>query len=740
LADLVEISNVGENGVASEATLSALVRQMEDFARRSGMDPKSAAGRAQKMYNDAQDKGVKIIKDETSSRKQQLEATNEATAALSNLSSRMSSMAVGVIGSLVGGLVNLGAEVLNGGNRLSDFAQHIPLAGNVLGGFFGMLDQNLDVLRQVSGVGAAFDNSIRTLRQAANDTLMMPDEFARTIAQNTDAIMYMGTTMTDGAQRFSRVSRDLQESGGFEQLMNLGYTVEEINDGLLSYTRTQALRGRLQEMTDRQLREGTREYLENLDAVSKLTGLQRDELERAQATEALNAQSRFFAREIEQAGGNVENFNSGLAAIDRLLGPTWATGFRDALDGTMQQSEEGRALLAVTGPEILRVAQEFRRTQDITTLFDNLQRLGVQAEETGMGLGGVLLGSLQDDVMGSVFNEATRAAALNIGDMNDALGEQGQRGGVTSQLITFEENMRRVQQAITDTFLSQELALLPDLLGRINNYIDIDNPEGLIGTFRSSFAAVTEYFDQFMADADEQGLFPTIMDRVTSAFETIWESVKNIWTNNETVQEIKTAIMEFVNGLGITDTIRGIVDTVREFFTGPQSGGGESFFGRMIDDLADRFLNGEAMGEFLQNLSMTLEATGLRLLENLPFGLFNSDMAARLAELEGLGFSSGTQGFMNFGSGTMAALHGREAVIPYNSPAGQLLRDSGYGSNGNQVDRSSTTSYNNSQAQTQMVALLERAVSELRESNRQHEQEIRALRSMTRDVTVGSPY
>jgi hypothetical protein len=785
LADLVEISNVGENGVASEATLSALVRQMEDFARRSGMDPKSAAGRTQKMYNDAQTKGVKVIKEETTSRTAQVAATKEATSALNDLSSRMSSMATGIIGSLVGGFVNLGAEVLNGSNRISDFAQHFPIVGNLLGSFFGMLDQNLDVLRQISGVGAAFDNSIRSLRQAANDTLMMPDEFARVIANNTDAIMFMGTTMTDGARRFARVSRDLQESGGFDQLMQLGFTVEEINDGLLSYTRRQAMMGRLNEMSDAQLRAGTQEYLEDLDAIAKLTGLQRDELEAAQARESLNAQVRFFQNEIEAAGGNVTEFNAGLAAVDQLLGPTWATGFRDALDGVMQQSEEGQALLSQVGPDIFRVAQEFRRTQNVETLLTSLQRLGQQVDETGMGFGDVLLGSLQGDMIGNVYNEAIRAAALNIGSLDEIREEQGARGEVTTQLIEFEENMRRVQQAINDVFLSQQLALLPDLLGRLNNYIDIDNPDGLVGGLSSAMASVTSWFDEFMAESEETSIADAIINRATSAFNTMLE----IWNTNETVLQIRQTIREFFENLGLTGpdgVLTSVWNSITEFFENLSSGEGifngifdnifqgeamsnflndletrfenlvesifdgsamsnfldnlETRFRSMADAFADAFLNGEAMSTFLGNLSSTLEATGLRLLQNLPFGLFNEDMATRLAELEGQGFARGTQGFMNFGSGTLAALHGREAVIPYNSPAGQLLRDSGYGQNGNSVDTRANTNYNNSQGQTRMIALLESAVAELRESNRQHEQEIRTLRSMGRDVVIGSPY
>lgn len=51
------------------------------------------------------------------------------------------------------------------------------------------------------------------------------------------------------------------------------------------------------------------------------------------------------------------------------------------------------------------------------------------------------------------------------------------------------------------------------------------------------------------------------------------------------------------------------------------------------------------------------------------------DRAMRIWEQFGWeGFSSGSDGFRNFGAGTPAVLHGMEAVVPLNSPEGQIFR------------------------------------------------------------------
>jgi len=69
--------------------------------------------------------------------------------------------------SVASSAMNLGKELLVGGNRLSDFAQHIPLVGNALSGLLGILEGQIDTWRSLSEVGASFGNDIAKMNLAA---------------------------------------------------------------------------------------------------------------------------------------------------------------------------------------------------------------------------------------------------------------------------------------------------------------------------------------------------------------------------------------------------------------------------------------------------------------------------------------------------------------------------------------------------------------------------------------------
>ena len=91
-------------------------------------------------------------------------------------------------------------------------------------------------------------------------------------------------------------------------------------------------------------------------------------------------------------------------------------------------------------------------------------------------------------------------------------------------------------------------------------------------------------------------------------------------------------------------------------------------------ETADNWFRFSDDKEFVRDMILSLGRMGQRPGEFDPDALDAwDDFANRV--LEERGYRRGTGGFKNFGSGTAAILHGHEAVVPLNSPEGQILKN-----------------------------------------------------------------
>jgi len=297
LADqTVEIENVGGDGVASEATLLLLVKAMEKLAKGQGTDAKKAKDAVEKYHKEMKS-GVKVINDNRKALEENTDAVEEATDATSRLGKGLLGLAVSGISALAGGIVGLGKELAFGGNQLSDFTRHIPVVGNLLGPFAAMLDNSVESFRSLSASGASFNNSITQMRYAAATTELSLDEFQSFVSNNAQSLRLLGGTVTEGVNRFTSINRALKQNTAlYDNLLNMGFTVQEINDGLADYTSLQSRLGFLEGQSANQLAAGTANYLKDLDALAKITGRQRDEIAQSMEQNAADASFRAIAR------------------------------------------------------------------------------------------------------------------------------------------------------------------------------------------------------------------------------------------------------------------------------------------------------------------------------------------------------------------------------------------------------------------------------------------------------------
>jgi hypothetical protein len=302
------------NNAATEATLRELVNAMTVMSVKLGTKAKSQAQieKELKKFQDQIKKATDATKDlteqekkdleqkkkkaeldrkATESDKKLLEVTNGVGKAFNNLGR--------VTSSVVMGMTNLVSTISNVGDSLSSAASsmnQIPVVGGILANVFGAAagaaDKMAKTYQTASTVGVNFEGSLRNMVRAASGAGLTLDQFAGIIAKNGEGLAVFGGNTEAGAKRLAQLGRELRQSPVNRELLALGFSAEQVNNGLAAYTGMMARTGAAQNMSNTQLVKGAANYLKQLDGLAKLTGKNREELQKEREARLKDAQFR----------------------------------------------------------------------------------------------------------------------------------------------------------------------------------------------------------------------------------------------------------------------------------------------------------------------------------------------------------------------------------------------------------------------------------------------------------------
>jgi hypothetical protein len=101
------------------------------------------------------------------------------------------------------------------------------------------------------------------------------------LARNSKNFGLFFQSALQGSRSFSNVANQLQNSPIREQFFRLGMSVDDINDGIAGYVAQQGKLGQVQGKSVDQLAKGAQAYIKELDVLTKLTGMSRQEQEDA---------------------------------------------------------------------------------------------------------------------------------------------------------------------------------------------------------------------------------------------------------------------------------------------------------------------------------------------------------------------------------------------------------------------------------------------------------------------------
>ena len=413
----VEIKNYGRGGVASEATLQLLLD-----ATRSNSASASAAARQQQRiqenYNKTQKEGAGIFKKTADAAK------------------------------------GLAKEFATGGDRVSDFSKHILGTNSSLQSLIDYADGAVDQFRSLSSVGAGFNNSIFDMIKTAGTAGMRLDEFYRVVQENSETLRMLGGSVTRGAKEFADLSKSVRAGDLGQRLFDLGFTMSDVNDGMLTYISNQALQGRLERMSQAQLIKGSQEYLTEIDALAKATGLSRDAL--MDQTNDLQQNATFQSLMARASEEGADSLSKNMAVAAQML-PGFADDLVQISRGTGGLTDLGKALNQVDGGQAFIDLMMNAGNLEPDAFIRQMSALGPQvANSITSQFSPEQMRLLEGTPLGALFDTLVGFRRMGNMDADAMVAEQSRSDRITSLLANFESAIQRFRSEIIDKLLESE--------------------------------------------------------------------------------------------------------------------------------------------------------------------------------------------------------------------------------------------------------------------------------------------
>lgn len=209
------------------------------------------------------------------------------------------------------------------------------------------------------------------------------DGFVGVVGANSKDLALFGGTVFEGRKKLAAMGKELE--GSRESFIKMGYSMQDVTEGMAGYIRQQARVGQAQDKTTAELAEGVKKYLIEQDALTKLTGMARQEQEAAR--EAAISEQRFAGKleELRQQGKNKEA--EALQRTNIMLmsqSKEAAQGFRDLSTG-MIQTEAAQKLNMSTQGQAMEASQKMQAGQ--LEAAAGTRQIAKAAGETATALG-----------------------------------------------------------------------------------------------------------------------------------------------------------------------------------------------------------------------------------------------------------------------------------------------------------------------------------------------------------------
>ena len=339
--------------------------------------------------------------------------------------------------------VALGKAAYKGAGDISDFTSafkdRLGLIGSGLQNFGSFADTSLEAFRTLSNVGANFGQNLFTLRETAASAALPLQDFVKLISANSESLAALYGSSTLGAKRFSQLSEQFRRTT-IERLGPLGFTVDELNDVLLTTLNLERRTGNFVAGATQDQIASAEGFATELDKLSKLTGQQRTVL--AKQIESQLANERFTAF----LGGVSKETGQRLSAFSASIGelaPGLKEGFQDLIANSGAPVTEAARMLVQNIPEASGIIQQL--TSGTLDSAQAMIMLRDAAQRSNKSLAGVAVTGQVP--FARLYSEVSKLASAEL-DLKEVTEEQrAAQDKATKSLALFQDSTKRLSSS-----------------------------------------------------------------------------------------------------------------------------------------------------------------------------------------------------------------------------------------------------------------------------------------------------
>lgn len=494
------------------------------------------------------------------------------------------------VGSAIKGLWSFSQKAMEGTARMSDlfdaFGKLPFFLGELFqigGGLLRVLEKLTDQYIEMSKVGAGFTGGIMEMRFAAQSLAIGFNDLMVMTSKNSQALAEAGGTVSSGFKKF--VSGMDQLMGPNSQFRNsmfaLGVNSKEAGEYMMTVMKLQQTQVRNGQMDAAALGRQTKDYIENLDQLTRLTGVHRDqvnELIKKQADDQIF--ENFLSAMSPEKAGEIRNL---LAMSTLKMGKEYTENvLKPQLMGIEGPINESASKIAVAtqgasvamGARLLSIQNSTMSAQEkMKQTFLVFGEIAKSGKATVDMLGGLAGREGMPNIEAEMLKFAL--AMKNGGEeaYNAMMAEQktAERSkGLNVELMNAQEKMIRFGNDLTialagiaerwgPTLIRVGTLILDTLLHsfqELGNWIQRHTPlfekiwTMAVGIFDEYILPKLSKIGQWFSDTWDQlvvawgdegpkGIITVLKDRLADGMNNIWEDMQKIW---KTVSPYLTAI------------------------------------------------------------------------------------------------------------------------------------------------------------------------------------------------------